>query len=492
MQNCLNINESLDPIKLFFFSDFQTKEFREYIRFKVRKLSPYQFYHLLAWLFENIKDDALVSNLDVLFDFSILKPEKYLPTEEFSLPAFEEPVEGPFLPNRFSSDCLKFYHMDFGTIKFLSDDVEPMESVDRFLLYYKARRVVVKPEVDYERLLNLMSLDERLCFPVYNFPDQDSAPFYGHALNYLKGDIEREAKWLRYLLTDELKKEGAKIKKLFIGKRKHELPYALMDRSAMLLPLLVDFEKWRALVNDAFKNKELFSLLKTKLLFSLDELRAVIEEEYFQDLTTSVNSKTYIVKNEETGIGTIKSISAPLVHSYKFSKWLKSIKSSDLKVTIKKEIEEEPKNQIIIAKNGSQLKLKKAFVEFLNHIKLKIDDERSRAMESFLYRNFSFEYDENIDFSKRTVNNFGYKPLDFIPSKQAKNFAKLLLYLSDKNYLLSNKTQIIRTLDEDIHEKNGKDGFSYSSLIRIPSDEHHLFPDKIIRRRIRSILKIDN
>ncbi|WP_273565830.1 hypothetical protein [Maribacter halichondriae] len=125
-------------------------------------------------------------------------------------------------------------------------------------------------------------------------------------------------------------------------------------------------------------------------------------------------------------------------------------------------------------------------------MKLKIDDDRSRAIESFVYRNFKYEYDENIDFSKRTVNNFGYKPLDFIPAKQAKNFAKLLLYLSDKKYLLSNKTQIIRTLDEDIHEKNGKDGFSYSSLIRIPSDEHHLFPDKVIRRRIRSILKIDD
>lgn len=492
MTNSLNIQEALDPIKLFFFSEFQTKEFKEYIRFKVRTLSPYQFYHLLAWLSENVKDDALVSNLDVLFDFSILKPEKYLPVEEHSIPAFEEPVEGPFLPGRFSGDCIKFYHMDFGTMKFLLDDAESMESVDSFLFYYKSRQILVEPELNYERLLNLMSLDERLCFPVYNFPDQDTAPFYGYALNYLRGDIEREAKWLKHSLTDELEKEGIKIKKLFIGKRKQELPYALMDRAALLLPLLVGFEKWRGLVIDALKNKELFNLLKSKLLFSLEELQEVIDESYFQDLTTNVNSKTYIVKNEKTGIGTLKAISSPFVHSYKYSNWLKSLKSADLNVRIKKEIDEEPKNQIIISKKGSQLKLKKAIIEFFNHIKLKIDDERSRAMESFLYRNFSFEYDENIDFSKRTVNNFGYKPLDFIPPKQAKNFTKLLLYLSDKNYLLSNKTQIIRTLDEDIHEKNGKDGFSYSSLIRIPSDEHHLFPDKEIRRRIRSILKIDD
>jgi len=477
---------------LFFFSDFQTREFKEYIRFKVKKLSPYQFYHLLAWLLENIKEDALVSNLDVLFDFSILNPEKYHPTEIQSFPNYSDPEDAPILPDHFSEDCFKFYHMDFTTMKFLEEEMVSIDRMNRFLFYFKSRRVIEDPEVNYERLLNLMSLDERLCFPVYNFPDSEPISFYGHALNFLKGYIEREGEGLKFSLTAQLEKEGNKIKKLFIGKSKQELPYAMMDRAVLLLPSLVGFEKWKRLVIDALKHKELFNLLKTKLMFSLEELQEAINEEYFQDLTSNVHNRSFIVKDKETGISTIKSFSSPLVHSSKFSNWLKRLKSSDLKATINKEIDEEPKNQIVISKKGLQKKLKKALSEFLGYLKLGIDDEQERTLESFLYRNFSFEADDKIDFSKRTVNNYVYRPLDFIPSKHAKDFTKLFLYLSDKNYLLSSKTHIIRTLDEDIHEKNGKDGFSYSSLIRIPSDEHHLFPNKEIRRRIRSILKIDD
>lgn len=491
MTSCLNIQEVLDPIKLFFFNDFQTKEFKEYIRIKVRKLSPYQFYHLLAWLSENVKDDALVSNLDVLFDFSILKPKKYLLTEEQSIPAFNEPVEDPILPDRFYEDCYKFYHLEYGTISFLQKEINSLDLIDRVLFYFKKRKIIQDPKVDFERLLNLMSLDERLCFPVYNFPDADAISFYGHALNFLKERVNNEHDKLLRTFSEEIEEEGNKLKQLFVGRNKHELPYVVMDRAILLLPMLVGFQKWKRLVIDALKNKDLFKLLKSRLLISLEELQEIIDEDYFQDLT--FQNRQYMTKGEEPGTFYVRLFSSPLVHSLFYMEWLKNLKASDLKTSApKKETEEVPKNQIIISKNGSQVKLKKAFIEFFNHVKLKVDDEQSRAMESFIYRNFSFEYDEKTDFSKRTANNFGYKPLDFIPAKQAKNFTKLLLYLSDKNYLLSNKTQIIRTLDEDIHEKNGKDGFSYSSLIRIPSDEHHLFPNKEIRRRVRSILKIDD
>ncbi|WP_123803286.1 hypothetical protein [Maribacter sp. 4G9] len=492
MKTCLNIQESLDPIKLFFFSEFQTKEFKEFTRLKIRKLSPYQFYHVLAWLLENIKDDALLSNLDVLFDFSDLDAQKYNPSKVHSFPLYEEPNEGPNLPSIFGEDCMRFYHMDYSTIKLVSEESKTLDRVNRFQLYFKSRKAIKSPKLDYERLLNLMSLDERLCFPVYSFPDEDSAPFYGHALNFLKSRVSSEASSLEYTLTDELRKEGEKIKKLFVGARRDELPYVLMDGSALLLPLLVGFENWKRLVIDALKQKQLFNLLKTKLLFSLQELQEVIGEEYFQDLTTNVHGRSLIVKNRETGINTLKSISSPLVHSSKFVNWLKKLKASDLKVAIKKEIELVPQNQVIISKKGSQVKLKKAILEFFGYLKIGIDDEKERTLESFLYRNFSFEAEDTIDFSKRTVSNYGYRPLSFIPSKHAKDFTKLLLYLSDKNYLLSSKTHIVRMLDEDIHEKNGKDGFSYSSLIRIPSDEHHLFPNTEVRRRIRSILKIDD
>ena len=384
--------------------------------------------------------------------------------------------------------------MDYSTEKFLSDDLQSMESADRFLIYYKARQILVEPEVNYERLLNMMSFEERLGFPIYDFPDENTAPFYGHALYHLKGTIRKEVWSLKSAIRDELEKEGNRLKKLFLNKSEQELPFALMHRAALLLPLLVGFEQWKRLVIDALKNKELFDLLKTRLLFLLEELQQVIGERYFQNLTVNVNNKTYIVENKETGINTLRSVKSPLVNSYEFVKWLKRLKATDVRVFVKKDLDfvEEPKNDIIIAKNGSQLKLKKALIEFFAHLKLKINEEQDKAIESFLYRNFSFEYDEKIDFEKRTVNNFGYKPLNFIPQKHAKDFAKLFLYWADKKYILSNKTQIIRTLDEDIHEKNGKDGFSYSSLIRIPSDEHHLFPDKDIRRRIRSILKIDD
>jgi len=445
----------------------------------------------LAWLSENIKDDALVSNLDVLFDFSILKPQKYQPTEAQSFPNYSDPKDAPVLPSQFSEDCFKFYHMDFSTMKSLAEEAESMDRINRFFHYFKSRKVIQNPEVNYERLLNLMSLDERLCFPIFNFPDAEPISFYGHAINFLKAHIEREGEWLEYSLSEEFKKEAIKIKKLFIGIGKKGLTYALMDRAAILLPLLFGFEKWKRLVIDALKDGEHFNLLKSRLLFTLEELQEIIDESYFHDIT--VRDRQYRIPTKEPNTFYVKAYSAPHIHAHLFSDWLKNLKASDLKTsTPKKETEEVPKNQIIISKNGSQLKLKKAFIEFFNYVKLKADDEQSRAMESFIYRNFSFEYNEKTDFSKRTVNNFGYKPLDFIPAKQAKNFTKLLLYLSDKNYLLSNKTQIIRTLDEDIHEKNGKDGFSYSSLIRIPSDEHHLFPDKTIRRRIRSILKIDD
>lgn len=41
----------------------------------------------------------------------------YLPTEVQSIPAFDRPVAGLILPNRFSEDCFKFSHMTFATIK---------------------------------------------------------------------------------------------------------------------------------------------------------------------------------------------------------------------------------------------------------------------------------------------------------------------------------------------------------------------------------------
>ena len=475
MIRALDIGESLDPIKLFFFSDFQTKEFKQFTRKKIKGLNPYQYHHLLAWLLQNLKDDALLANLDVLFDFSTLNPKKYLPTEWQSVPITFEPLEEPLLPDQFYKDCHRFFHRDYGTLYFVLEEMFSLDRVDRFLAYFRARKTMKNPQIDFERLLNLMSLEERLCFPVYNFPDEEAIPFYGHALNYLRFEFPGETERLRYQLLDEIRKEGKQIKKLFVGAGKEALPLALMDRSAVLWPMLVDFEKWRQLVMDALKNKGLFGLLKKKILISIELLKELLGEEYFQNLTTDVGKKSFMVKNKETGINTLKSYSPPLVLSYHYSDWLKKLKAADLKVAVKKETEEPPQNQIVISKNGSQHKLKKALTEFFTHLKLNISEEQDRAIESFVYRNFSFEYDEKIDFTKRTLNNFGFMPIDFIPSKHAKDFAKLFLYLADKNYLLSNKTQIIRTLDHDIHEKNGKDGFSYSSLIRIPNDEHHFF-----------------
>ncbi len=490
MDRTLNIQESLEPIKLFFFSEFQTKEFKEHIRFKVKKLSPYQYYHLLDWLLQNVKDDAILPSLDVLFDFSKLNPKKHSSKKRIKVAVLEEPSSGYVLSDRFSKDCYSFFRIDFGTLKFLLDEMVTIDRINRFLIYYRAKDEIRKPQIDFERLLNLMSLEERLCFSAYGFPSGEAISFYGHALNFLKSHVERDFENLGHGIADTLMKEGNIIKKLFIGKNRQELSYAVMDRTILLLPMLVDFEKWKQLAIDTLKNKELFKLLKTKLLSSLEELKELLGVDYFQDVTAK--SRSYIIQNKDTGVKTLKSYSPPLIHSFHYFDWLKNLRAKDLSMPVKKESEDPPKNQIIISKQGSQIKLNKAFMDFFNHIKLKVDDEKSRALESFIYRNFSFEYDEKMDFSKRTVNNFGYKRLDFIPATQAKNFTKLLLYLSDKNYLLSNKTQIIRTLDEDIHEKNGKDGFSYSSLIRIPSDEHHLFPDKEIRRRVRSILKIDD
>ncbi|KAA2218530.1 hypothetical protein [Maribacter flavus] len=492
MAKYLNIEESLDSIILFFFSDFQTKEFKEFTRRKIKNLSPYQYYHLLGWLLENIKDDILLANLDILFDFSALKPKKYLPTEPREVAVFHEPLEGPFLPNRFRKDCIKFFRMGYGTIKYLKDEVYSLESVNRFLFYYKAKGCLIEPEVDYERLLHLMSLEERLFFPVYDFPDKNSAPFYGHAINYLLMNVEREVNSLKLTLNESIYVEGEKIKKIFLVKPKHSLPMAFMAREAMLLPLTVGFEQWKRLVLDALQDKRFFTLVKARALYLLDELQQITKERYFQDMVSYAKGKAYFVEDKETAMKTLKMSSPPLVNSYEYRKWLINLKTSDLNKEVKVEEEKPSKNQIIISKKGSQLKLKKALIEFFAHIKLRIDDERNKALESFIYRTFSFEYDEKTDYSKRTVNNYGYKPMTFIPSEHAKNFAKLLLYLSDKDYLVSNKTQIIRTLDEDIHEKNGKDGFSYSSLIRIPNDEHHLFPDDTIRRRVRSILRIDS
>lgn len=492
MAKSLNIEESFDSIIQYFFSDFQTKEFKEFTRGKIRNLSPYQFYHLLGWLLENIKDDILLANLDIIFDFTALKPKKYLLTEQREVPAFNEIVDGTLLPNRLSKDCIKFFRLGYGTIKYLSEEVDSNELVDRFLFYYKSKGCLIEPEVDYERLLNLMSLEERLCFPVYNFPDENSAPFYGHTINYLRMNVEREVSLLKLSIDESICMVGEKLKKIFLGKPKSSLPMSFMTREAMLLPLIVGFEQWKRLVLDSLQDKKLFPLLKARIFFLLDELQQIIKGRYFQDLTSFVKRRGLIVENKATGIKTLKSLSPPLVNSYEYRKWLKNLKSSDLNKEVKVEAEKPYKNQIIITKTGSQLKLKKALLEFFAHIKLRIDEKRNKALESFIYRNFSYEYDDKTDYTKRTVNNFGYKPMTFIPSEHAKDFTKLLLYLSDKDYLVSNKTQIIRTLDDDIHEKNGKDGFSYSSLIRIPNDEHHLFPDDTIRRRVRSILRIDD
>lgn len=71
---------------------------------------------------------------------------------------------------------------------------------------------------------------------------QQLRSFYGHAFNFFKGCVDREAEGLKHTLKEEIK-EGVKIKKLFIGKNKQELPYAIYDRTALLLPILVGFEK---------------------------------------------------------------------------------------------------------------------------------------------------------------------------------------------------------------------------------------------------------
>ncbi len=492
MAKSLNIEESFDSIIQFFFSDFQTKEFKEFTRRKIENLSPYQYYHLLGWLLGNIKDDILLTNLDILFDFTALKPKKYLLTELREVPSSNEIGKGTFLPNRLSKDCIKFFRLDYGTIKYLSEEVDSNESVDRFLFYYKANECLIEPKVDYGRLFHLMSLEERLCFPVYDIPDENSAPFYGHGINYLRMNVEREVNSLKMSFDDCLGVEGEKINKMFLSKPKQSLPMAFMTREAFLLPILMGFEQWKRLVLDALQDKKFFALVKSRVLYLLDELQQITKDRYFQDLVSYAKGKAYFVEDRETGMKTLKMSSPPLVNSYEYRKWLKNLKTSDLNKEVKTEIEKSSQHQIIISNKGSQLKLKKALIEFFSHIKLRIDEESDRALESFIYRNFSYEYDDKVDYSKRTVKNFGYIPMTFIPTEHAKDFTKLLLYLSDKDYLVSNKTQIIRTLDDDIHEKNGKDGFSYSSLIRIPSDEHHLFPDDTIRRRVRSILRIDN
>lgn len=50
------------------------------------------------------------------------------------------------------------------------------------------------------------------------------------------------------------------------------------------------------------------------------------------------------------GINTLKSISSPLISSFEFHNWLKNLKAADLKIPLKQEAEETPKNQIIISR----------------------------------------------------------------------------------------------------------------------------------------------
>ena len=366
-----------------------------------------------------------------------------------------------------------------------------MNVIDRVIKLYTGRDSISEPRIDLKRLFDLFSKDDRLNFTIPTFPKLERVPFYGLALDSFSG-YEYEPHHLYKEMTHEIRREARNIKNLFAKKGSKELGHLFMDNSIILLPILFDFEVWKRLVLDLLQNKSIFHIAKTKIHLYINELTKLLREEFFSNIT--VERRSYLVRREESEIPFLKTYSPPKIHYSEYLSWLEKLdKTNIVKPALEKSLEKEPNNQIIISRQGSQRKLLDAMTDFFEHLKLKIDNDQERALESFIYRNFAFEPDDDTDFTKRTVSNYGFKPIDFIPPKHAKDFTKLLLYLSDKEYLLSNKTNIIKTLDEEIHGSGSKrDGFSYSSLIRIPNKEHHLFPDNEIRRRVRSILRIDD
>ncbi|MAU17062.1 MAG: hypothetical protein CMH48_15205 [Muricauda sp.] len=489
----LDLDQSLDAIKIYFLNDNPTlPKLKDFIAEKIADLTPYQYYHLIAWLLDNINDEMLLYNLDVIFDYSELDSKNYPDQDEWSVPASNEPIDHTILPDRFNDDCRSFFrkHHD-GTIKFVLDDLSSMNVIDRVIKLYTGRDSISEPRIDLKRLFDLFSKDDRLNFTIPTFPKLERVPFYGLALDSFSG-YEYEPHHLYKEMTHEIRREARNIKNLFAKKGSKELGHLFMDNSIILLPILFDFEVWKRLVLDLLQNKSIFHIAKTKIHLYINELTKLLREEFFSNIT--VERRSYLVRREESEIPFLKTYSPPKIHYSEYLSWLEKLdKTNIVKPALEKSLEKEPNNQIIISRQGSQRKLLDAMTDFFEHLKLKIDNDQERALESFIYRNFAFEPDDDTDFTKRTVSNYGFKPIDFIPPKHAKDFTKLLLYLSDKEYLLSNKTNIIKTLDEEIHGSGSKrDGFSYSSLIRIPNKEHHLFPDNEIRRRVRSILRIDD
>ena len=423
---------------------------------------------------------------------SNLDSKNYKDQKEWSVPVSDETIDYSILPERFDEDCYSFFRLSHETMKYVLDELNSIDHINRVIHLCQSRDVIYEHHVNFDRLFDLISKDDRLGFPVASFPEREQIPFYGHALNFIRTRVESGNRNLKLAITNEIHKEGNNIKSLFTQKNNTELSHAFMDSTILLLPILMDFVEWKNLALSLLSNKAIFQLVKTKMDLQVNELRRLLNVEFFSNLTKE--EKSSLVKDEETGVLYLKTYSLPKTHYLLYLDWLQNLDKKDIPASIAAgSMDEEPKNQIIISKQGSQKQLKKAVADFFEHLKLKIDEKQERALESFIYRNFAFEHDDTINYTKLTVSNFGYMPIDFIPPKHAKDFAKLFLYLSDKEYLLSNKTNIIKTLDEEIHVKEGKnDGFSYSSLIRIPSNEHHLFPNNEIRKRVRSILKIDD
>jgi len=489
----LNLDQSLDVIKIYFLNDNPTlPKLKEFISEKIADLSPYQYYHLISWLLENIGDEMLLYNLDVIFDFSKLDEKNYKGEQVFSPPISYEPFDYTVTPERFNDDCYPFFRLRFGTMKYVLDDLDSIDLVNRVIQLWKSKDLISEQNIKSNRLFELMSQDDRLNFQVQTFPEFEYVPFYGLALDFIKRHWRSEVRDLRHAISDEIRREAKQIKGLFEKKGSKELGYLFMDNTILLLPILFDFEVWKRLVLDLMQDRNIFHIAQTKIHSHINELSRLLGDEYFSNIT--IKGRSYFINNTKDGIPFLKTYSPPKIHYSEYLIWLLSLEKNTSAKSISKSVpEKEPSNQLIISKQGSQKRLLKSLTDFFEHLKLKINDNQERALESFIYRNFAFEHDDAIDYTARTVSNFGYKPIDFIPRKHAKDFAKLFLYLSDKDYLLSNKTNIIKTLDEEIHRKEGKnDGFSYSSLIRIPSDEHHLFPNNEIRKRVRSILKIDD
>ena len=131
----LDLDQSLDAIKIYFLNDNPTlPKLKDFIAEKIADLTPYQYYHLIAWLLDNINDEMLLYNLDVIFDYSELDSKNYPDQDEWSVPASNEPIDHTILPDRFNDDCRSFFrkHHD-GTNKFDLDDLSSMNFNDRLI-----------------------------------------------------------------------------------------------------------------------------------------------------------------------------------------------------------------------------------------------------------------------------------------------------------------------------------------------------------------------